>query len=214
MFTERQKFSIEQYIKKLIMDNVYPLELSSNNSSTTNSTDTSSSSTVTTTQINTQISTSIKPKPSVFQNFLKECGEEEPITIESTKEKSKRIMINEELKYFKSAVQAFNDDVEPSAWSAINFWKMNKDRLPLLTHLAKIHLSTCATSVPSESAFSISSYIARKERSRLSSKNLAFSVFLKDKVFINNSIFNLICNVLKLISYLLNVLCILFLLKN
>lgn len=83
-------------------------------------------------------------------------------------------------------MQEFNVLFEPSASSAIQFWKLNKDRFPLLSHLAKIHLTACATSVPSESAFSISAFVARKERARLSGQNLAYTVFLKDKVLVDS----------------------------
>ena len=59
---------------------------------------------------------------------------------------------------------------------------MNKDSLPLLSHLAKVHLIACATSVPTESAFSSSLYLARKERSRITGRNLSYTMFLKDKI--------------------------------
>ncbi|CAF2863743.1 unnamed protein product [Rotaria sp. Silwood2] len=147
-------------------NDVHPLESSSNDNSTSSST----------------LSAQIEVKPSVFDEFIAACGQEEIILTSNNKEKSKRISINEELKYFKLAVQQFNAAVQPSTQSAKIFWKAHKDRLPLLTHLAKIHLSACATSVPSESAFSQSAFIGRKERSRITGENLAYSVFLKDKL--------------------------------
>ena len=137
-------------------------------------------------QTQAQNSTSIQRKVSTFDEFILACGEEQPTLMDASRQKSKRILINEEIKYFKLAVQEFNLAIKPSTSSSIIFWKLNKDRLPLLTHLAKIHLSACGTSVPSEAAFSISAYTARKERARLSGKNLAYSVFLKDKVLIDS----------------------------
>jgi len=86
------------------------------------------------------------------------------------------------LKFFKTAVQEFNVHNKPSTMSAINFWKIYHVQLPHLFHLAKVHLVACSTSVPSESAFSVSAYTARKERARLSPENLCYSVFLKDKL--------------------------------
>lgn len=144
------------------------------------------SSTMTTTSSSTRTENSddVRLKLTTFQKFMLACGEELPTLLDNnnTKQKSRRILINEELKVFKVAVAEFNLTVEPSVSSAILFWKRNKDRLPMLTHLAKLHLSACGTSVPSESAFSISAYTGRKERARLSGKNLAYTVFLKDKV--------------------------------
>jgi hAT family C-terminal dimerisation region len=62
------------------------------------------------------------------------------------------------------------------------FWKQHGSQMPLLKELAQYHLATPGTSVPSESAFSQSAYIARKERSRLTAENLSYTVFLKDKL--------------------------------
>lgn len=159
----------------MIIDDVYPLKLSATTTQSTSSVVVGHG----------QPPTPIHPprKPTAFENFMAACGEDDDvIETDSIKDKSKRISINEELKFYKLAVQEFNLAVEPSTSSAVQFWKLNKDRFPLLSYLAKIHLTACATSVPSESAFSISAYVARKERARLSGQNLAFTVFLKDKV--------------------------------
>jgi hypothetical protein len=65
---------------------------------------------------------------------------------------------------------------------ASRFWKQHGNQMPLLTAQARYYLSTPGTSVPSESAFSHSAYIGRKERSRLSPENLGYTIFLKDKL--------------------------------
>jgi hypothetical protein len=62
------------------------------------------------------------------------------------------------------------------------FWKEYGLDLPILSTMARCYLSAPATSVQSESAFSVSAHYGRKERSRLSADNLAMSVFLKDKL--------------------------------
>ena len=167
-----------------MMDDIYLIDLPTIDSITTSypMTASSSGSSITTAQSQQQIATPVRSKLSVVQEFLMACGEEEMMSAGTAKEKSKRIHINNELKYFKLVVQKFIHTVEPSGTLAIEFWKIYKDRLPLLSHLAKIHLMVCATSVASESAFSSSTFIARKERTRLSSQNLSYSVFLKDKV--------------------------------
>ena len=69
----------------------------------------------------------------------------------------------------------------PSRTLTYSFWKLNKDRCPLLSHLAKNRLTACATSVPSESVFSVSAFVARKERAHLSGQNLAYTFFWKTK---------------------------------
>ena len=60
---------------------------------------------------------------------------------------------------------------------AIAFWKTHGEQLPLLKEMAQTYLSTPGTSVPSESAFSLSAYVGRKERARLSPENLSYSIF-------------------------------------
>ena len=62
------------------------------------------------------------------------------------------------------------------------FWQQHHGSMPLLAVQARKYLAISATSVPSESAFSISSYVLRKNRLSLTSKNLKYSMFLKDKL--------------------------------
>ena len=62
------------------------------------------------------------------------------------------------------------------------FWQQHHSTMPLLAVQARKYLAISATSVPSESAFSISSYVLRKNRLSLTSKNLKYSMFLKDKL--------------------------------
>jgi hAT family C-terminal dimerisation region len=62
------------------------------------------------------------------------------------------------------------------------FWQTHENTMPLLATQARKYLAVSATSVPSESAFSISNYILRKNRLSLTSKNLKYCMFLKDKL--------------------------------
>ena len=64
---------------------------------------------------------------------------------------------------------------------ALLFWRTNQNLLPLLSALAKKYLASPASSVPSESAFSVSANYGRKQRARLLPENLAMSVYLHDK---------------------------------
>ncbi|CAF3997905.1 unnamed protein product [Rotaria magnacalcarata] len=181
--TEIEKQQNERHIKYLILNDVYPRK-----SSTTDVTRTASSSitlSTSSTRVNDQSNQSVSnndSKSSTYGDFIAACGNDGQILGESNKEKSKRISLHEEFKYFKTAVQEFNLKNEPSTTSATRFWQMHYTKLPILSHLAKIHLSAPGTSVPSESAFSTSAYTARKERARLSPENLSYSVFLKDKI--------------------------------
>ncbi len=65
---------------------------------------------------------------------------------------------------------------------ALDFWKQHHTNLPILAQLARAYLSAPGTSISSESAFSISAYVARRERARLSFENLSYTMFLKDKL--------------------------------
>lgn len=65
---------------------------------------------------------------------------------------------------------------------ALIFWKNFGNQMPILKAMAQQYLGTPATSVPSESAFSRSAYIGRKERARLSPENLSYTMFVQDKL--------------------------------
>ena len=60
-------------------------------------------------------------------------------------------------------------------------WNEHKNEWPILAdYKRKLNIMT-ATSVPSESSFSIAGYAERKQRSRLSAKNLKYSMVVRDK---------------------------------
>ena len=156
-------------MKNLVLTDVYPLKFTSSDNVEPSTSATSS-----------QV-THHPVKTTTYDLFIAACGDQESL-METNKEKSKRIRLNEELKYFRTAVQDFNTKNQPSTTTAIEFWKLHHPQLPILAHLAKAHLVASGSSVPSESAFSCSAHVARKERSRLTPENLAYSVFLKDKL--------------------------------
>jgi hypothetical protein len=65
--------------------------------------------------------------------------------------------------------------------SGLLFWNAMKNRLPILSQIACGLLVTPATSVASESAFSQSAFVLRKQRMRLAGKTVKKLMFLKDK---------------------------------
>jgi hypothetical protein len=98
-------------------------------------------------------------------------------------ENQKRIAtIVDDIHNYRKYVTQFNLTHKPNLTSSILFWQTYGQNLLILGKLAKKMLSTPATSVSSESCFSISSFLSRKERARLTSENLSSSVFLKDKI--------------------------------
>lgn len=60
------------------------------------------------------------------------------------------------------------------------YWQTFSSKLPILTCFVKSYSIIPASSVASESAFSIANYIQRKERSNLSSKMLQYSMILRE----------------------------------
>jgi len=62
------------------------------------------------------------------------------------------------------------------------FWQEHGSSMPNLAILARKYLAISATSVPSESAFSVSNYVLRKNRLALTSRNVKYTMFLKDKL--------------------------------
>jgi hypothetical protein len=92
--------------------------------------------------------------------------------------------LNEEIAEYRAlAMKEYSRIVDDGkTHNAIDFWFHQAQHLQTLNKLALKNLITPATSVPSEQAFSVASYIGRKQRSRLSPENLPMSVFLKDKI--------------------------------
>jgi hypothetical protein len=62
-----------------------------------------------------------------------------------------------------------------------SFWNEHKSEWPILADFIRKFNIMTATAVPSESSFSIAGYTNRKQRSRLSAKNLKYSMLIRDK---------------------------------
>ena len=124
---------------------------------------------------NAMISQKSVSKPSAVGAFLHALGHE-PSTAGN-----KRASIAEEMRSYRLLASKHSTATE-SENTSLQFWSMQSGKLPILASFARRFLATPGTSVPSESAFSTSSYLGRKERSRLTPENLSITVFLKDKL--------------------------------
>ena len=92
----------------------------------------------------------------------------------STNVKSlKTLTIEEELILCSRAIQSFTGDFS-------SFWLQYRERFSRLYRVAQRVNIIPATSVPSESIFSIAGYVARKQRSSLSSTSLRHLMVLKE----------------------------------
>ena len=91
-----------------------------------------------------------------------------------TNEKSsKSITTEDEIVLFSQAVQFYKGDFS-------SFWLQHCERFPRLFRVAQRVNIIPATSVPSESVFSVAGYIQRKQRTSLSSKSLRYLMVLKE----------------------------------
>ncbi|CAF1237657.1 unnamed protein product [Adineta ricciae] len=130
---------------------------------------TTMSSSTSTSSSSTNENSSIR-KPDLLQIFLKSVGKHAPTRSVFPK------TLSEEFTNYAHFCK--NEKAE----EAVSFWRKHGEQMPLLKALAQQYLATPGTSVPSESAFSTSAYVGRKERARLSPENLSYTVFLKDKL--------------------------------
>ena len=73
---------------------------------------------------------------STYDDFTASCCNQDPLS-ENNKEKSKRMLINVELKYFRTTAQEFNSKRKPPTTLAINFWKVCYVQLPILAIFGK-----------------------------------------------------------------------------
>ena len=151
----RERSSIERQIKQLYKDgdSIHSISTVVTSTSTTETT-----------------STGKKKGVSPLESFLSMIDREE------TNDKTKARLIMDEVHSYRLLVQ------QHQRLDALAFWKLYHPQYPILSKFARKYLSTPATSVPSESAFSSSAYVERKERARLSSENLSLTVFLRDKL--------------------------------
>jgi hypothetical protein len=86
---------------------------------------------------------------------------------------SKSFTVEDELVLFTQAVQSFKSDFS-------SFWLQYRERFTRLFRVAQRVNIIPATSVASESVFSIAGFVARKQRTSLSSKSLRHLMVLKE----------------------------------
>lgn len=67
-----------------------------------------------------------------------------------------------------------------------NYWPLASRKFPILGEYVRYSNILPATSVPCESSFSISSYIERKQRARLSCNNVRYSLVVKGRVEVDD----------------------------
>jgi hypothetical protein len=131
--------------------------------------------TFTPTNLTLSLKANLKKKQTAMEDFLESIGD----NTETPTNDATRGTIVEELYNYRFLINKYINKHSADMDTCLLFWKTYEFTLPYLFTLAKRYVCTPATSVPSESAFSTSSYVARKERSRLSVKNLEATMFLK-----------------------------------
>ncbi len=141
---------------------------------------TSSSITTTTTNTTNKSNLHEKSKTSIIDLFNEAVGEAEYRT--STDGKNKKATIIDDIYNYRNYATRFNLKHKPNVASSTVFWQSYGQQFAILGKLAQQMLSTPSTSVPSESCFSVSAFLGRKERARLTGENLSSSVFLQDKI--------------------------------
>ena len=116
-----------------------------------------------------------KASASVLSAFLQSVGHDSHVS------RDKRSSLVDEFRRYRLLASKTTDSTDDHT-SALQFWSIHSGGLPLLSSLARRFLVTPGTSVPSETAFSVSSFIGRKERCRLTPENLSATMFLRDKI--------------------------------
>ena len=124
--------------------------------------------------------TSNEKRTNEIDDFGLACGFKAE---DETLSKNKAFTLKQELAFYLTSRQ------ENSSYIS-TFWRSNSAKLPLyfifeFSSLVRKYCIIQATlqfiQVPSESRFSIAKYVSRKERASLSSRNLRFSMILREK---------------------------------
>lgn len=105
-----------------------------------------------------------------LNSFLVGCGLQS-LTLSSINSRPNQT-IQEEIAYYINKVKIFTSFEE--------FWTANETVLPSLARLVRSFNIRPATSVPSESLFSVASYVNRKQRCSLSADTLRYLMTLRD----------------------------------
>lgn len=108
------------------------------------------------------------------KNSLADLAEACGVTIDNTKKKNKKLTIREEIDHYKTTCTKSKLKFE-------EYWHSKASFLSLLASLVRKYCAIPASSVASESAFSIANFIQRKERSALSEDTLRSSMLLRQK---------------------------------
>lgn len=119
-----------------------------------------------------QYGTSNVNLPNPLDQFLSKCGLSHhfsPCSTDSVRQRSPR---EEIALYIEKAQQS--DSFQ-------TFWKSVQHDLPGLADLVRSYNMRPATSVASESLFSVASYVQNKHRSRLAPNTLRYSMVLRDR---------------------------------
>ena len=121
---------------------------------------------------------------SLFSKFLDTTG----LRMNSTRQNANSMSIDRVaaniIRAYEERVPVFLSERRRSGQNnsdPLEFWSDYFYTYPELSEIACIHLSVPATSVPSESAFSIAGYFTRKQCSRMTAKSLELRMFLSDK---------------------------------
>ncbi|CAF1329931.1 unnamed protein product [Didymodactylos carnosus] len=109
---------------------------------------------------------------SKFDQFLNKCGVK--TTISSGNTKNRHLTIQQQLSKLRLLLKDNHD--------FMSFWSEYSSSILDLSKLARKYMAIPATSAPSEQAFSIVNYVARKNRLSLSSKSIKYTMYLKDKL--------------------------------
>jgi hypothetical protein len=113
----------------------------------------------------------LNKRESVINKFNTLCG----LAARSENEKKeKTLTIKQEISHYITFMSQKKLEFD-------EFWRQNSSKLPLLTQLVKKYCCIPATSVASESAFSLANYVNRKERSSLSERTLRYTMLLQEE---------------------------------
>ena len=109
------------------------------------------------------------------KSFLSQICDQEPLNIQTQLKAIEIEFQNYDISNFKFVKSdVFTDPLDP-----LVFYSANKENFPILTTIIKAYFATMATSVPSESLFSIAGLIHTDLRNRMRAPNLEMLSFIK-----------------------------------
>ena len=114
--------------------------------------------------------------------------------MESVAETAAMEAASHELKCFRRSNLLPSNDDQADELQPLQWWKLHQTSFPIIAEVAKIVLSVPGSQIECERVFSLAGLLTTRLRNRLTTANLAMSVFLRQNIDLSQTLKELLGN--------------------